>query len=91
MLEEIRCDKFAEEYRIISFRPGLNTVLGSSDGSNAIGKTTFLQILDYVFGGDDYHKSYLRDIKNHVGSHTIYFKFVFKEQVHYFYRNPDDS
>jgi hypothetical protein len=34
------------------FRAGLNVIPGSSGGSNAIGKSTFLPILDFVSGGD---------------------------------------
>lgn len=67
MLTQIRCDRFLDEYKIINFNAGLNTVLGSTGGNNAIGKTTFLQIIDYAFGGEEYSKSYLRDIKTHVG------------------------
>lgn len=48
MLIEIQCDKFAPEHQIIRFNSGLNTVLGSAGGSNAIGKSTFLWIIDYV-------------------------------------------
>lgn len=52
MLKRITCDKFKTQPE--DFRPGLNVILGSSDGSNAIGKSTFLLILDFVFGGDNY-------------------------------------
>lgn len=91
MLKEIRCDKFTEQYRTISFEPGLNTVLGSSGGSNAIGKTTLLLIIDYAFGGDDYHKSYVREIKRYAGAHSIYFTFEFDGELHYFFRDPSDT
>ena len=87
MLTQIRCDKFLDEYQIIDFNAGLNTVLGSTGGNNAIGKSTFLQIIDYAFGGEEYSKSYLRDIKAHVGDHTIFFTFEFPAQPPlYFYR-----
>lgn len=62
MLIEIQCDKFAPEHQIIRFNSGLNTVLGSAGGSNAIGKSTFLWIIDYVFGGESYY-SLTDDIK----------------------------
>ena len=54
MLVEIRCDKFAEEFRSIRLNAGLNTVLGSTRGDNALGKSTFLWLIDYAFGGDSY-------------------------------------
>ena len=89
MLTEIRCDKFAKEHQIISFRSGLNTVLGSAGGSNAIGKSTFLWIIDYVFGGENYY-SMSGDIRKEIGVHTIYFTFHFDGQPQYFYRSTDD-
>ncbi|MDA8227015.1 MAG: DUF2326 domain-containing protein [Desulfitobacterium hafniense] len=89
MLTEIRCDKFAPEHQTIRFKPGLNTVLGSAGGSNAIGKSTFLWIIDYAFGGESYY-SMSDDIKKEIGTHTIYFTFQFEGQPHYFYRSTDD-
>ncbi|QPG52983.1 DUF2326 domain-containing protein [Heyndrickxia coagulans] len=89
MLTEIRCDKFAAEHQTVRFNPGLNTVSGSAEGSNAIGKSTFLWIIDYAFGGESYY-SMSDDIKKEIGPHTIYFTFQFEGQPHYFYRNTDD-
>ncbi|WP_026673647.1 DUF2326 domain-containing protein [Alkalihalobacterium bogoriense] len=89
MLAEIQCDKFALKHRTIQFNPGLNTVLGSTGGSNAIGKSTFLWIIDYAYGGESYY-SLTDDIKKEIGPHTIYFTFVFKGQPHYFYRSTDN-
>ncbi|WKB36371.1 AAA family ATPase [Terrilactibacillus sp. S3-3] len=79
MLTEIRCDKFAAEHQTVRFNPGLNTVLGSAEGSNAIGKSTFLWIIDYAFGGESYY-SMSDDIKKEIGPHTIYFTFQFEGQ-----------
>lgn len=89
MLKEIQCDKFSPDHQIIRFNSGLNTVLGSTGGSNAIGKSTFLWIIDYVFGGESYC-SLTDDIKKEVGAHTIYFTFEFDGQLYYFYRSTDD-
>ncbi|AVP64440.1 DUF2326 domain-containing protein [Clostridium botulinum] len=89
MLKEIQCDKFAPDHRVIRFNSGLNTVLGSAGGSNAIGKSTFLWIIDYVFGGESYY-SLNDDIKKEIGSHIIYFTFEFDKQPYYFYRSTDD-
>ena len=52
MLNEIICDEFKEKK--ITFHKGLNVVLGDELGSNSIGKSTFLMIIDYVNGGKDY-------------------------------------
>lgn len=86
MLMQIRCDKFAEEFRTIDFYPGLNTVLGSVDGSNALGKSTFLWVIDFVFGGDGYCAPG-SDIKSEIKDHTIAFTFQFDEINHYFHRS----
>ena len=54
MLREIYCDKFHQK-RIV-FNPGLSVVLGTNTGDNSIGKSTFLLIVDYVFGGSTYNR-----------------------------------
>jgi len=89
MLVKIECNEFAKDHREIMFNPGLNTVLGSSGGSNAIGKSTFLWIIDYALGGDYYYTK-TNDIKNEIGPHVIYFTFLFGEDYHYFYRSTDN-
>lgn len=89
MLTEIQCNKFSPEHQTIHFKVGLNTVLGSAGGSNAIGKSTFLWIIDYAFGGESYY-SLMDDIKKEIGLHTIYFTFQFDGQPHYFYRGSED-
>ena len=52
MLHEIYCEQFHQK-RIV-FNPGLSVVLGTNAGDNSIGKSTFLLIVDYVFGGSTY-------------------------------------
>lgn len=88
MLVEIRCDKFishGKQRLPIAFHPGLNTVLGSETGSNSIGKSTFLMIVDFAFGGDDYVlKS--TDVQNEVGPHSIQFAFEFNKEKYFFSR-----
>ena len=57
MLVEIHCDEFmsyGKPRKPIIFHEGLNTVLGGQSADNSIGKSTFLLIIDYVFGGDTY-------------------------------------
>lgn len=89
MLVEIRCDKFLDEGKVrepITFHAGLNTVMGASRASNSIGKTTFLLIIDFVFGGRDY-VTLNTDVVKNVGEHTILFKFEFNGQPYYFQRS----
>lgn len=88
MLNEIICDKFYEKK--ISFHKGLNVILGDELGSNSIGKSTFLMIIDYVYGGKDYvMKS--TDIQRNVGEHIIKYSFIFNEKKYYFSRNTNDT
>jgi len=89
MLIEIRCDKFIGHGDIrppIYFHAGLNTILGSESGSNSIGKSTALMVIDFAFGGDDYVlKS--TDVQTQVGEHIIQFAFRFNNTMYYFSRN----
>lgn len=92
MLAEIQCDKFMDEGKVrepITFHPGLNTVLGARTAKNSIGKTTFLLIIDFCFGGMDY-VTLNSDIDENVGSHTIKFKFVFDGEEFSFARETAD-
>lgn len=92
MLVEIMCDEFKDHGTPrgrIPLHAGLNTVMGSSSGSNSIGKSTFLMIVDFVFGGDDYVEK-LTDVQTEVGEHRICFAFRFKDGIHYFSRSNVD-
>ncbi|MFX4263691.1 AAA family ATPase [Pelotomaculum propionicicum] len=87
MLYEIICDKFKEKR--VEFHNGLNTVLGTDSGDNSIGKSTFLMIVDFVFGGSTYTKS--ADIIRNVGHHDIKFSFIFEKKQYWFIRNTLES
>ena len=63
MLYEICCDQFHQK-RIV-FNAGLSVILGTNTGDNSIGKSTFLLIVDFVFGGSTYSET--TDIINNVG------------------------
>lgn len=92
MLKEISCDQFIENEKIrgpIYFNKGLNVILGGHSGTNSIGKSTFLMIIDFVFGGDDYVKKDYNVQKN-VGPHVINFVFEFDGKDHYFSRSTED-
>lgn len=93
MLVNLRCEKFSEHIgkeRTISFRKGLNVVCGDAVGSNAIGKSTLLLILDYVFGGDSY-TNLAKDIMENIGAHTFYFEFNFNGEPYYYSRSTDNK
>lgn len=94
MLKELRCAKFEKEgipRPPIHFFPGLNTVIGGDNGTNSIGKSTFLMILDFVFGGDDYTRGSSSDTLSNVGPHTIQFAFKFDGICYFFSRSTTRS
>ena len=89
MLVEIKCDEFKSNGTVrpaIQFSKGLNVVLGDSEASNSIGKSSFLLIVDFVFGGNSYVTKAL-DVQKKVGRHTICFAFKFDDGVHFFSRD----
>jgi uncharacterized protein YydD (DUF2326 family) len=92
MLIEIYCDKFKSNGNTrspIRFENGLNIVEGADNGSNSIGKSTFLMIIDFCFGGNDY-VNVLKDVEKNVGPHTIFFAFSFDKTYH-FARKTDEK
>lgn len=92
MLIEIYCDKFKSNGKTrspIRFENGLNIVEGADNGSNSIGKSTFLMIIDFCFGGNDY-VNVLKDVEKNVGPHTIFFAFSFDKTYH-FARKTDEK
>lgn len=94
MLYEIECDKFAKKVNgqlvprgRIQLREGLNTVLGDKAAQNSIGKSTFLLVVDFCFGGDDYINPKICKAKEKLHSHTINFAFKFGNKIDYFCRS----
>lgn len=83
MLHEIYCEQFHQKR--ITFNEGLSVVLGTNTGDNSIGKSTFLLVVDYAFGGSTYAKA--EDIINNVGVHDIFFSFLFDGHIFRFCRN----
>ena len=90
MLSEIRCSKFRQGIQTITFHEGLNTVVGTEKETNSAGKSSFLLILDFVFGGDDYYKK-CKAVRDNVGEHSIDFKMEFKGEPYYFSRFTDNK
>lgn len=94
MLYEIECEKFAKKVNgqlvprgRIQLREGLNTVLGDKAAQNSIGKSTFLLVVDFCFGGDDYINPKICKAKEMLHSHTINFAFKFGNRIDYFCRS----
>jgi hypothetical protein len=88
MLVSIECQKFIQ--KVVTFNAGLNVVLGDNNGSNSIGKSTFLMIVDFMFGGDTYIDNGA-DIINHVGHHEIIAEFLFSGKKRMFARNTESK
>ena len=87
MLYEIICSEFKSHGEVrpaIRFHEGLNTVLGGKAADNSVGKSTFLLIVDFAFGGDTYKTS---DAVSHIGNHTIKFAFKFGNNIYRFARD----
>ncbi len=87
MLYEIKCDEFKSYGKprpVIRFNEHLNTVLGGKAADNSVGKSTFMLIIDYAFGGDTYRTS---DAARHIGNHVIMFAFKFGNEIYYFSRD----
>lgn len=92
MLSEIICDKFVDQgipRGSIKFKPGLNAVLGAERANNSIGKTTFLLVIDFCFGGTSY-ATINGDIDENVGEHVIKFAHSFSGTTHRFSRSFRD-
>lgn len=94
MLYEVYCDKFATKENgvfvprgRIKLKEGLNTILGDKHAENSIGKSTFLLIIDFCFGGDDYVDPDINNAKNYVPDQTICFAFKFGDSIEYFSRS----
>ena len=83
MLYEIHCDKFNQQ--TIRFKETLSVVLGTECADNSIGKSTFLLIVDFVFGGTTYAQK--SDISQNIGNHDIFFTFKFNNEIFKFCRN----
>jgi hypothetical protein len=90
MLLEIRCNKFRQGP--ILFHERLNVVIGDGNGTNSIGKSTLLMIIDFTFGGESFLK-HNTDVVAELGHHYYDFAFEFGGVQHKFRRgteHPDD-
>jgi len=77
MLIKVQCDEFISNGKprgAIQLHEGLNTVVGDASADNSLGKSTFLLIVDFCFGGKTYAES---DVKQYIGDHCINFWFRF--------------
>tara|TARA_R110002096_G_scaffold5175_30_gene24284 strand:+ start:2227 stop:3846 length:1620 start_codon:yes stop_codon:yes gene_type:complete len=84
MLKAISCIKFSQE--TISFKPGLNVVVGDDLATNSIGKSTLLMVVDFVMGGSDFlvHNN---DVVAELGDHAYRAAFDFVGESYFFRRD----
>ncbi|MGL4832509.1 MAG: hypothetical protein ACRCWS_08075, partial [Propionibacteriaceae bacterium] len=71
----------------IEFHAGLNIVEGADGAQNSIGKSTLLQIIDYIYGGKDFAKSSAVTLPQAVGHHIVYFSLRINGTEHHFSRD----
>lgn len=83
MLVEINCNHFIKKKIILN--SNLNIVVGDNKATNSIGKSTFLMIIDFIFGGTTY-LTHNRDIYDNIGEHEFTYSFKFKNEIFKFKR-----
>lgn len=87
MLSSLECDQLIEKKIIFNSR--LNILLGPDDGTNSIGKSSVLMLIDFAFGGDDFLKI-CSDVIENIGEIEIKAEFIFDEISFNFIRNTSD-
>ncbi|PSU68278.1 DUF2326 domain-containing protein [Photobacterium phosphoreum] len=88
MLKEIRSENLIKN--VIKFESGLNTLTGPDDGTNSIGKSSVLMLIDFVFGSDSFLE-HCNDVIEAVGEITIEMDFEFNGVIHSFCRKTNES
>jgi len=86
MLVEINCSLFRSKK--ITFKNGLNVIIGDENATNSIGKSTLLMIIDFIYGGDTFLDTN-RDVIDELGHHEYLFSFIFNEEYYYFKRKTE--
>lgn len=87
MLKELRCEQLIEKK--LEFNSGLNVLSGPDDGTNSIGKSSVLMLLDFAFAGDDFIKL-CSDVIDNIGIVTIEMDFIFGADKYSFSRSTND-
>jgi len=74
MLKSISCEKLIKTP--ITFKEGLNAVVGADDAHNSIGKSSILMLIDFAFGGSDFPKK-CDDVIRNIGDFKVGITFEF--------------
>lgn len=92
MLSRLWSPKFRiheQERPVILFHAGLNLIEGADDAQNSIGKSTLLQIIDFIYAGNQFCDSEVVKLPQAVGHHTIYFTLRLHGVDYHFSRSTD--
>jgi hypothetical protein len=87
MLVEMRCDQLVKKR--LEFKKGLNALIGPDDGTNSIGKSSVLMLIDFALSGDDFIKLCSDTITN-IGVINIEMDFIFEGIKYSFHRSTQD-
>lgn len=77
MLKSISCEAIVKTP--ITFRDGLNSVVGADDAQNSIGKSSMLMLIDFAFGGNDFPAK-CDDVIRNVGDFKVGIEFKFDKE-----------
>ena len=84
MLKSLSCEKLIKTP--LTFKEGLNAVVGADDAYNSIGKSSILMLLDFAFGGSDFPYN-CDDVIRNIGHLEVSIEFEFEKNKHVFFRN----
>lgn len=87
MLIELNCDVLVEKK--INFSKGLNVLVGPDGGTNSIGKSSVLMLIDFALAGDDFTKL-CSGVVDAVGDFYVYMVFEFDGDTYEFSRGTID-
>lgn len=85
MLKSISCEKLIKTP--LTFKDGLNSVVGADDAHNSIGKSSTLMLIDFAFGGSDFPIK-CDDVIRNVGNFKVSITFKF-EKFYSFIRDTE--
>lgn len=74
---------------VITMHAGVNIVEGADQAQNSIGKSTLLQIIDFIYAGNDFLNSDAVRLPQAVGHHAIHFTLRLNGTEHHFVRATD--
>ncbi|MGK2309297.1 DUF2326 domain-containing protein [Cutibacterium sp. V970] len=74
---------------VITMHAGVNIIEGADQAQNSIGKSTLLQIIDFIYAGNDFLNSDAVRLPQAVGHHAIHFTLRLNSTEHHFVRTTE--